>query len=204
LCNVTVEDLTPKWMQSQNVPGGWITAEYAMLPRATHTRTPRETSGLSGRTQEIRRLIGRSLRMALDLQQLGPRTLTIDCDVLQADGGTRTAAITGASVALALALRKLQHSGLLTAEFHPLAIAAVSVGILNGEPVLDLSYDEDRKAEVDMNVVMTEQGEFIEIQGTAELRPFSRSRLDHLLGYAQKGIQELIGLQKEALEIYSQ
>jgi len=199
LCNVSVEDKVPRWMQSQNVPGGWVTAEYAMLPASTHTRRPRETHGFSGRTQEIRRLIGRSMRMALDLKQLGPRTLTVDCDVLQADGGTRTAAITGAYVALALAVQKLTTTGQLAIPISLTPIAAVSVGVVDGIPILDLSYEEDNQAEVDMNVVMTQEGEFIEIQGTGEHAPFSGIQLRQLLDYAHQGIQELLILQENIL-----
>lgn len=202
LCNVSVEETIPKWMQNQNLRGGWITAEYSMLPRSTLTRTPRETNALSGRTHEIRRLIGRSLRMAVNLQQLESKTLTIDCDVLQADGGTRTAAITGAYVALVLALRKLKQTGAIDEDIPTTAVAAVSVGIVRGEPYLDLTYEEDHQAEVDLNVVMTERGEYIEIQGTAEAQPFSRSQLDQLLDFARKGILELIELQKQALRDY--
>jgi ribonuclease PH len=199
LCNVSVEDKVPKWMQSQNIPGGWVTAEYAMLPASTHTRRPRETHGFSGRTQEIRRLIGRSMRMALDLKQLGPRTLTVDCDVLQADGGTRTASITGAYVALAIAIQKLESQGQLDTSNPLNPIAAVSVGIVDGIPILDLSYEEDSKAEVDMNVVMTGEGDFIEVQGTAEHSPFTGTQLSQLLDYAHQGIRELIILQENTL-----
>ena len=199
LCNVSIEDGVPRWMQSQNVSGGWITAEYSLLPRSTHRRTNRETNGLSGRTQEIKRIIGRSLRAAVDLELLGSRTITIDCDVLQADGGTRTAAVTGSYVALALALKKLFTAGLVPPEALKSPVAAVSVGILNGEPALDLCYEEDFNAEVDFNVVMNANGEFIEVQGTAEGRPFNRQKLDELLELAEKGIRELQALQLKAL-----
>lgn len=199
LCNVSIEMGAPRWMQVQNVPGGWITAEYAMLPRATHTRTPRETNGLSGRTQEIKRLIGRSLRAAVDLEKLGPRTCTVDCDVIQADGGTRTAAITGAYVALALALQRLSRAGEIPPDALRTAVAAVSVGVVAGEERLDLCYAEDSQAEVDFNVVMTAAGEFIEVQGTAEGKPFSRARLETLLDLAQSGIDALLAQQNQAL-----
>ena len=199
LCNATVEEGVPRWMQVQHVPGGWITGEYAMLPRATHTRTPRETSGPSGRTQEIRRLIGRSLRAAVDLEKLGPRTCTIDCDVLQADGGTRTAAVTGGYVALAMALQKLISAGAIPPETIKTAVAAVSVGMVRGMPMLDLCYEEDSTAEADLNIVMTAQGEYIEVQGTAEKAPFSRSMLDTLLNMAYKGIGALLEAQRATL-----
>jgi ribonuclease PH len=199
LCNVSIEAGVPRWMQVQNVPGGWITAEYAMLPRATHTRTPRETNGLSGRTQEIKRLIGRSLRAAVDLEKLGPRTCTVDCDVIQADGGTRTAAITGSYVALALALQRLSRAGEIPPDALRTAVAAVSVGVVAGEERLDLCYAEDSRAEVDFNVVMTAAGEFIEVQGTAEGKPFSWAHLQALLDLAQSGIEELVRLQEAAL-----
>jgi ribonuclease PH len=200
LCNVTIEDGVPRWMQSQGLPGGWITAEYAMLPRATHTRTPRETSGLTGRTQEIRRLVGRSLRAAINLSELGARTCTIDCDVLQADGGTRTAAITGAYVALVLALQKLIRNGTISDKVFRTAVGAVSVGVVSGEPKLDLCYLEDSQADVDFNVVMTEKGEFIEVQGTAEAQPFNRQMLDILLNLAQKGIQAIFEQQRHVIQ----
>jgi ribonuclease PH len=199
LCNATIEDGIPRWMQSQGVIGGWITAEYAMLPRSTHTRTPRETNGLHGRTQEIRRIIGRSLRAAVDLEKLGPRTCTIDCDVIQADGGTRTAAITGGYVALRIALQKLIKVGAIPPEIVKSAVAAISAGIVAGEPLLDLCYVEDSIAEVDFNVVMNGQGEFIEIQGTSEKSPFTRSNLDILLELAIKGIRHLLVLQEKTL-----
>lgn len=192
LCNASIEDGVPRWMQTQKVPGGWITAEYAMLPRATHTRTPRETGSLSGRTQEIRRLIGRSMRAAVDLEKLGPRTITLDCDVLQADGGTRTAAITGSYVSLVIALEKLIHQGIIPQATLTTAVAAVSVGIVNGECRLDLCYQEDSNAQADMNIVMTDSGTFIEIQGTAEKDPFSHAEFQEMLGLAEKGIKELL------------
>lgn len=199
LCNVTVEPGVPNWMRAQGVPGGWVTGEYALLPRATHTRTPRETHGPGGRTHEIRRLIGRSLRAAVDLEQLGARTCIVDCDVLQADGGTRTAAITGGYVALALALDKLIQAGQLPPEVLKSQVAAISAGLVAGEPLLDLCYAEDVQAGVDINVVMNSAGEFIEVQGTAEGDPFSRAALDQLLDLAYKGIGELLAIQRAAL-----
>jgi ribonuclease PH len=200
LCNASIEEGVPRWMQSQNISGGWITAEYAMLPRATHTRTPRETAGLSGRTQEIRRLVGRSMRAAVDLKQLGSRTITLDCDVLQADGGTRTAAITGSYVSLAIALEKFILEGKIPPSTLSAAVAAVSVGIVDGECRLDLCYEEDSTAQADMNIVMTGAGEFVEIQGTAEKSPFSHTEFQQMLDYARKGIEELLSLQKGLLE----
>ncbi len=195
LCNVTVEDTLPSWLRNQGGEQGWLTAEYALLPRSTHTRTPRETSGLQGRTQEIRRFIGRSLRAAVDLQKLGPRTIIVDCDVLQADGGTRTAAITGGYVAVALALQRLAGRGMVPADVLRAPVAAVSVGVVGGEPMLDLCYAEDAVADVDVNVVMTAHGEYVEVQGTAEGRPFQRTMLEELLNLAEKGIRELLAIQ---------
>jgi ribonuclease PH len=199
LCTATLEKGTPRWMQQQGKPGGWITAEYAMLPRATHQRTPRETGGLSGRTQEIRRLVGRSLRAAFDLALLGERTCIVDCDVLQADGGTRTAAISGGYIALAKAISNLVASGELAPQVYLPPVAAISVGVLEGESLLDLCYAEDSRAEVDFNVVMNAAGHFIEVQGTAESRPFSRTRLDELLNLAYRGIGELLQAQRAVL-----
>jgi ribonuclease PH len=200
LCNVTIEDTVPQWMQFQDKPGGWITAEYAMLPRSTHSRVKREQWGYRGRTQEIRRLIGRSLRGAVNLEKLGPRTCYIDCDVLQADGGTRTASITGGYVALRIALNKLINEGSIQKNVLNNYIAAVSVGVVDGKPMLDLCYEEDSSAQVDVNVVMTDQNQFIEIQGTAERETFSRSTLDELLNLAQLGIGELIVIQREVID----
>ena len=199
LCNLTLQDGVPGWMAGRGV--GWMTSEYALLPRSTHTRTPRETKGLKGRTQEIRRLIGRSLRMAVDLNQIGERTLLLDCDVIQADGGTRVASVTGGYLALALALHPLIQSGALPVEALQPPVAAVSVGIVQGQPLLDLNYAEDSQADVDFNVVMTAKGEFIEVQGTAEHAPFSESALAELLSLAKSGISEIIALQKEVLGI---
>nr|WP_189362300.1 ribonuclease PH [Thermogemmatispora tikiterensis] len=198
LCAATVEEKVPPFLEGSG--RGWVTAEYSMLPRATLTRTPREREGrLSGRTQEIQRLIGRSLRAAVDLEALGTRTLILDCDVLQADGGTRTAAITGAFVALYRACSRLVERGLLPA--HPVrtAVAAVSVGVVEGEPLLDLCYEEDARAEVDFNVVMTAHGDFVEVQGTGEGGVFSRTRLDELLSLAQEGISQLLAFQQPYL-----
>lgn len=197
LCNVSVEDRVPAWMSGSGV--GWLTAEYAMLPRSTHTRTSRETLGLRGRTQEIRRLIGRSLRAAVDLDLLGERTLVVDCDVLQADGGTRTAAITGGYVAVALALRCMAERGIVPPTVLKSPVAAVSVGVLGSEVRLDLCYAEDRDADVDLNVVMMEDGRLIEVQGTAEGAPFVRETLDRMLDLAARGIAYLAERQREAL-----
>ncbi len=192
LCNVSVEDRVPAWMEKNDLPGGWITAEYALLPRSTTIRVRRETQGLSGRTQEIKRLIGRSLRAGFNLDLLGNRTIIVDCDVLQADGGTRTASITGGYAALCLALKDMVEMGSISPEVFLSPVAAISVGILSGIPVLDLNYAEDSQAEADLNVVMNQEGEFIEIQGTAEGSTFSREVLDTMLEYAESGIQQLI------------
>jgi ribonuclease PH len=199
LCAVSVEETQPPHLM--NTEQGWVTAEYAMLPRATHTRSPRESTRgrVGGRTHEIQRLIGRALRAALDLNRLGPRTLYVDCDVLQADGGTRTAAITGAYVAVSLALRQLVQRGLLRTAPLRTAVAATSVGIIRGEPLLDLRYSEDSRAEVDFNVVMTQAGEFVEVQGTAEGQPFSRATMNQLLDLAERGIRQLMEIQQAAI-----
>lgn len=199
LCNATVEPGVPHWMQQQNIAGGWVTGEYALLPRATHTRTKRETSGLGGRTQEIRRLIGRSLRAALDLEKFGAYTCIVDCDVLQADGGTRTAAITGGYVALALAVRRMVQQGQLAENPLVSSIAAISAGVVDGQPWLDLNYEEDSRAEVDMNVVMTSTGQFIEIQSTAERAPFSRAHFKRMLSLAEQGISQLLEYQHQVI-----
>jgi ribonuclease PH len=200
LCTASIEEGVPPFLRGKGQ--GWVTAEYGMLPRATHTRSPREAARgkQSGRTQEIQRLIGRSLRAALDLAALGERTVTIDCDVLQADGGTRTAAITGAYVALTDACETLRSRGLLSARPLHGQVAAVSVGIVRGVPMLDLDYSEDSEAETDMNVVMNNGGAFIEVQGTAEGHAFRRHELDALLNLAASGIGELCALQTQALE----
>jgi len=197
LCNVSVEEQVPAWLMGRGQ--GWLTAEYAMIPRATHTRSPREERGPSGRSQEIRRLIGRSLRAAINLQALGERTLTVDCDVLQADGGTRTASITGGWVAVALALSRLVAQGRISATVFKAPVAAVSVGVVDGVPMLDLCYREDAQAAVDCNVVMTGAGEFVEVQGTAEGQPFSRALLDQLINLAEVGIRQLLDAQQAAL-----
>lgn len=201
VCSASVEDRVPPFLR--NCGQGWITAEYSMLPRATQTRTPREVrrGGPSGRTHEIQRLIGRSLRAAADMRLLGERTLTIDCDVIQADGGTRTAAITGAFVALALADQKLQRLGKIQRSVVTNEVAAVSVGIVDNVPLLDLKYDEDSAAEVDMNVVCTGDGRFIEVQGTAEREPFSRDQMDSLLALAGVGIRALAKLQRDTIAL---
>ena len=196
LCAVSVEDRVPSFLAGSG--RGWITAEYAMLPRSTDTRTPRETRP-RGRTQEIQRLIGRSLRAVADLEALGARTLTVDCDVLQADGGTRTAAITGAYVAVYQALSKLVKAEELRSVPLKCAVAATSVGVVDGLPLLDLCYEEDSQAGVDFNVVMTDQDDFVEVQGTAEADPFSRDTLDELLSLAGKGMQELFRVQHESI-----
>ena len=199
LCAVTVEDGVPRFLRGTGQ--GWITAEYSMLPRATLTRTPREgrTGGPRGRTQEIQRLIGRSLRAAVDLDALGERTLTVDCDVLLADGGTRTAAITGAYVALYQALLGMVHGRELPDVPLKCAVAATSVGVLDGEVLLDLCYEEDFRAQVDFNVVMTDKGEFVEVQGTAEEGAFSKATLDELLASAELGIARLFQIQQETI-----
>lgn len=197
ICTATIENKLPPFMRGQGK--GWITAEYSMLPRATHTRTIREAARgkVGGRTMEIQRLIGRSLRAAVDLKALGERTVWIDCDVIQADGGTRTASITGAMVALKLAFDRLVADQVL--ETSPLKeyVAAISVGILNGEVILDLDYEEDSMAEVDMNVIMTESGQFVEIQGTGEEATYSHAELLEMLEVASQGIRELIEIQKQ-------
>jgi ribonuclease PH len=199
LCAATVDENVPKWMKGRGT--GWVTAEYAMLPRATQERTQREVSKgrIGGRTHEIQRIIGRALRAVTDMSKLGERTVWLDCDVLQADGGTRTAAVTGAWVALAIALSKTFDPARRAA--FPLTgqIAATSVGIVAGVPLLDLAYEDDSRAEVDMNVAMTDSGTFVELQGTAEGRPFDRKQLEALLGLAEGGIQELLQVQREAV-----
>jgi ribonuclease PH len=199
ICTASVEDRVPPFLRNKGQ--GWLTAEYAMLPRATGQRTPRETGrgGPSGRTHEIQRLIGRSLRAIADMTALGERTITLDCDVIQADGGTRTASITGAYVALDMACRKLLNAGVIRRSPIRDQVAAVSVGILGGVPLLDLKYDEDSQAEVDMNVICTGDGRFIEVQGTAERAPFSREEMNHMLELAGTGTQQLLALQRDAL-----
>jgi ribonuclease PH len=199
ICAASVEDKLPPHLRNQRIEG-WVTAEYGMLPRSTHTRTAREIGrGPSGRTHEIQRLIGRSMRAIANRSLLGERTVTLDCDVLQADGGTRTAAITGAYVAFALACRQLLAQKKIKKSPITSEVAAVSVGIVDGTPLLDLKYDEDSRAEVDMNVVCTGDGRFIEVQGTAEGSPFTREQMDNLLELANKGIAELVRLQRQAI-----
>lgn len=200
LCTASVEERVPPWKKAAG--GGWVTAEYGMLPRATGDRTRREatTGKQGGRTLEIQRLIGRSLRACTDLDALGARTVTLDCDVLQADGGTRTAAITGSYVALVDAVRGLRDRGLVQRDPLLGQVAAVSVGIFEGQPVLDLDYAEDSEAETDMNVVMNDAGQFIELQGTAEGHAFRREELDAMVDLASAGIAELMRAQREALE----
>jgi len=200
LCNATIDDRVPHWMQRQNVPGGWVTAEYALLPRSTQERTSRETRGLRGRTQEIRRMIARSLRAAVDLEMLGQRMCIVDCDVLQADGGTRTAAVTGGYVALRLALQTLIDAGEVSPEVLLPPVAAVSVGVVAGRPVLDLCYAEDVQADADVNIVMNTAGKFVEVQGTAEGATFDRSTLNTLLDLAEKGIGELFDFQQSTFD----
>ena len=197
LCTVSVDEGVPRFLKDSGQ--GWLTAEYRMLPGSTQTRKSREFMRLSGRTQEIQRLIGRSLRAAVDLEALGERTLTVDADVLQADGGTRTTSITGAYVALEDAIAHLLKTGELAASPLRTQIAAISVGLLEGEPFLDLNYPEDFAADIDFNVVMNGQLEFIEVQGTAEAGSFTRAQLNAMLEYAEKGIGELMQLQKAAL-----
>ncbi len=200
LCAASVEDRQPAFLR--NTQSGWVTGEYAMLPRATHTRSQREVERgrPGGRTQEIQRLIGRSLRGVVNLELLGPRSITVDCDVLQADGGTRTASITGGFVALQLAIARLVKAGTVSPSVIQSPVAAVSVGIVRGVPMLDLCYEEDSTAEVDFNVVMTGEDQFVEVQGTAEGKPFSRGGMDQLLDLAKAGVVELFAKQRAAIE----
>lgn len=199
ICSASIEDRVPPFLR--NTGQGWVTAEYAMLPRSTQQRTQRETGrgGPSGRTHEIQRLIGRSLRAVADMKMLGERTITLDCDVLQADGGTRTAAITGSYVALALASRRLLKAGRIARTLVANQVAAISVGLVDNAPLLDLKYDEDSRAAVDMNVICTGDGRFIEVQGTAERQPYTREQMDHLLDLATRGIEHLVRIQRETL-----
>ena len=201
ICGVMIEEVVPRWMKEQGVTGGWLTAEYSMLPYSTNTRKPRDiTKGrLDGRSTEIQRLIGRSLRAVVDLEKLGPRTMWVDCDVLQADGGTRTAAITGASLAVAVACRKLADEKKIEAPPIRKLVAAVSAGVLNGGPVLDLNYEEDKAVTVDFNLVATEDGEFVELQGSGEEATFSGDQLSEMLTLGKKGIAELIAAQRAIL-----
>ena len=201
ICAVTIENDVPRWMKAQHVPGGWLTAEYAMLPYSTLDRKKRDSSAgkVDGRSVEIQRLIGRSLRAVMDLEALGERTVWIDCDVLQADGGTRTASITGAAVALSIALNKLVATGELEKTPMKQLVSAVSVGKLNGTPLLDLCYVEDRDAEVDMNIVMTEGGQYVEVQGSGEEAVFTAEEMTQMLTLAAKGIADITAAQKEAI-----
>jgi len=198
LCNATVEESVPTWRLGTG--SGWVTAEYAMLPRSTHRRTQRETRGLRGRTQEIRRLIGRSLRAAVDLDRLGERTIILDCDVIQADGGTRTAAVTGGWVALALAVRRLAEEGVVPSEVLTTEVAAVSLGFVGDQLLLDLCYEEDSSASADFNLVMTGDGRLVEVQGTAEGMPFGRRALDAVLDLGGTSIHRLVALQRQVLQ----
>jgi len=198
ICTASVEERVPHFLMGKGQ--GWITAEYAMLPRSTHTRTQRETRGAKGRTQEIQRLIGRAIRGIADLKNLRERTIWIDCDVISADGGTRTASITGAYIAVALAIDRLDKRKKLKGPVLRDSLAAISVGIVDGEPCLDLCYGEDSSAEVDMNVVMTGDGRFVEVQGTAEGEPFDQDQLQSMLRLAEKGIVELTEIQKTTIE----
>ena len=205
ICNATIEEKIPRWLKMDNsskgIHSGWIAAEYSMLPRATNTRVQRESikGKISGRTMEIQRLIGRSLRAVIDLEKLGDRTIMVDCDVIQADGGTRTASITGAAVALCDAINGLIANGTLKTNPIKGLVAAISVGIVEGEAVCDLEYVEDSAAETDMNVVMMEDGRMIEVQGTAEGEPFSHEELLTLLGLAKQGCEQIFAAQREAL-----
>lgn len=201
LCNATLQPGVPRWMSEQGRPGGWVTAEYALLPRSTQRRSSREIRGLRGRTHEIQRLIGRSLRAAVHLELLGERTCIVDCDVLQADGGTRTAAITGGYVALALALQRLQADGQVPPEVFAAPVAAISVGMVGGEALLDLSYTEDVAADSDVNVVMNAGGAFVEVQGTSEGELFTRAELDRMLDFAERGIRSLLQAQQSVLRV---
>lgn len=198
VCSAMIEDSVPPFLKGQGK--GWLSAEYAMLPASSPQRIQRERAKVGGRTHEIQRLIGRSLRMCVDLKLIGERSIVVDCDVLDADGGTRTAAITGSYVAVGLALKKLTSTHLIPSTALKMAVAAISVGVIKGEPRLDLHYDDDKAADVDMNVVMTSQGQFVEVQGTAEAAPFDKGMLDQLLGLAEKGIRELFLAQAAALE----
>jgi ribonuclease PH len=202
ICGVMIEESVPRWMKEQNVTGGWLTAEYSMLPYSTPTRKTRDIAKgrLDGRSTEIQRLIGRSLRAVVDLEKLGPRTMWIDCDVLQADGGTRTAAITGASLAVAVACQRLVVEKKLSEIPIRTLVGAVSLGVLEGAPILDLNYEEDKLVTVDFNLVATEEGEFVEVQGSGEEATFSQPRLDEMLSLGRKGITQLIEAQRAVLD----
>ncbi len=199
LCSAQVIENVPDWLKEQN--SGWLTAEYSMLPGSSETRIFRDRGHVNGRSKEIERIIGRCLRAAVDLKKLGPRTIWIDCDVIQADGGTRTASITAGFVALSLAIRRLMKEGRLDENPIKYKVAAISAGIVNGEPLLDLAYEEDSQADVDINIAMNEEGKYIEIQGTSEKEPLSRENLNILLDLAEKGIKELFKKQEEALNV---
>ena len=202
VCAVSIDAKVPAWMKNRKVPGGWITCEYGMLPASTHDRMKRESSAgkQGGRTVEIQRLIGRSLRMSADLLKLGENTAYLDCDVIDADGGTRCAGITGAATALAIACRRGVAKGIFPENPFKESVAAISVGVIGGIPMLDLCYEEDSNAEVDMNVVMTESGKLVEVQGTAEEEPFSRARLNELIDLAEHGLKQVFAMQREAVE----
>ncbi len=202
ICSAMIEMGVPSWMKEQKVSGGWLTAEYSMLPYSTLTRKPRDSAKgkLDGRSVEIQRLIGRSLRAVLDLEALGPRTLWVDCDVVQADGGTRTASITGACVAIALAANRLVANGEIACSPLKKMVAAVSVGIVEGQPLLDLSYVEDRDAEVDLNLVMTEAGEYVEVQGSGEESVFTEEQLEAMMALGRSGILQVLAAQREVIE----
>jgi ribonuclease PH len=201
ICGVMIEETVPRWMKEQNVTGGWLTAEYSMLPYSTTSRKPRDISKgkLDGRSTEIQRLIGRSLRAVIDLEKLGSRTMWIDCDVLQADGGTRTAAITGASLAVAIACRKLVDDKKLATPPIRKLVAAISAGILDGNAIVDLNYEEDKAVTVDFNLVATEDGDFVEVQGSGEEATFSQAELDHMLSLGRNAIGDLIAAQRAIL-----
>lgn len=199
LCTATVTEGVPKWLENRLPPQGWVSAEYSLLPRSTGSRTQRERRGAGGRTMEIQRLIGRSLRAGVDMNRLGARSIIVDCDILQADGGTRTASITGGWLAMARAIGALVRSGELRRDPLASPVAAVSVGLVDGEALLDLCYEEDSVADVDMNVVMNEAGDLIEIQATAEGHTFSRAQLEELLDLSRRGIDQLVALQREHL-----
>src|SRR5881392_1692211 len=201
ICGAMIEENVPRWMKEQAITGGWLTAEYSMLPYSTQTRKPRDIAKgrLDGRSAEIQRLIGRSLRAVVDLEKLGPRTMWVDCDVLQADGGTRTAAITGASLAVAVACRKLVKEKKVDAPPIRKLVAAVSAGILDGNAIVDLNYEEDKLVTVDFNLVATEDSEFVEVQGSGEEATFAQAQLDEMLVLARKGIAELIAAQRAVL-----
>ena len=201
ICGVMIEEVVPRWMKEQSVTGGWLTAEYSMLPYSTNTRKQRDIAKgrLDGRSSEIQRLIGRSLRAVVDLEKLGPRTMWVDCDVLQADGGTRTAAITGSSLAVALACRRLAREKKVDAPPIKKLVAAVSAGILNGSAIVDLNYEEDKAVTVDFNLVATEDGDLVEVQGAGEESTFAHSQLDEMLALGRKGISDLIAAQRAVL-----